>query len=727
MARPMSDEQTSVDETSGDKPALAVEEAEKLEVKKEASGESAATPDVESEPAKAAAPAPERAGPIPEQPKKASPEEAKTAPEQAKAPAVVAETKTPPEPVAAPAAEKAKVASEPIKEPEREKEIEFSTSIFRRRATLQSPKQTLQPQSPPPPPPKKKRREGTLSAFSGFLSFILLLLVAGAFGYIAVQHKLKDPGPLSADKVVYFPPRTDLPEMLAHLEREGVIESPALINLTLLLERARDRIRPGEYAFKQHVSAREVMDELIAGRQVLHAVTIPEGLTSEQVLQRLRENGILAGDVADAPKEGALLPETYKVARAFPRSKLIAKMQEDQRKLVDQIWAKRARDLPLRTPFELVTLASIVEKETGKAEERPRVAAVFVNRLRKGMRLQSDPTIVYGLVGGKATLGRGIQRSEIERYTPYNTYAVDGLPPGPIANPGKAALEATANPARTQDLYFVADGTGGHVFAGSLEEHARNVQRWRQIERDQKDKFDADHAAPGAPAPAAPKTDRRGDAGFGRLIGLASGDDFPRGARMAADEGPTHRLGRYPQSEAAFTLGGFEDASRAAARPYAALRPSRPFFTEETSRLAAPAPADPALYALHDPARTEEPVSGDDVMAMAAESADGRALAEPEEGPVASYPVSAKLRAEQKAKAAKLGLSAGSDELPADAIGARPAPPESAPTEVASAASAQRPRPRAFDASEGTALDPLRDRSWDLTTPKTVPPGASFR
>src|SRR5208282_282062 len=156
----------------------------------------------------------------------------------------------------------------------------------------------------------------------------------------------------------------------------------------------------------------------------------------------LRESDILAGDIMETPKEGMLLPETYKVARGYSRTKLIAKMQEDQRKLIDQIWARRSRDLPFRTPFELVTLASIVEKETGKAEERPHVAAVFVNRLRKGMRLQSDPTIVYGLVGGKATLGRGILRAELDKYTPYNTYIVDGLPPGPIANPGRAALEA---------------------------------------------------------------------------------------------------------------------------------------------------------------------------------------------------------------------------------------------------------------------------------------------
>ena len=350
---------------------------------------------------------------------------------------------------------------------------------------------------------------------SGFLSFILVAVVAGIFGLISARHVLNEPGPLRADKIVFLPPGSDTPEMLAQLEREGVIDNPLLLNATLFVENKRGALKAGEYLFKQAVSLQEVMDELISGRQLLHAVTIPEGLTSEQIAQRLRESDILAGDILETPKEGALLPETYKVARGYPRTKLLAKMQEDQRKLIDQIWSRRSRDLPFRTPFELVTLASIVEKETGKAEERPHVAAVFVNRLRKGMRLQSDPTIVYGLVGGKATLGRGILRSELDKYTPYNTYMVDGLPPGPIANPGRAALEAVANPANSADLYFVADGTGGHVFAETLDQHNRNVQRWRHIEHDNKEKAapDLDHPTPGvappAPAPSAARSTRR--------------------------------------------------------------------------------------------------------------------------------------------------------------------------------------------------------------------------
>jgi UPF0755 protein len=162
---------------------------------------------------------------------------------------------------------------------------------------------------------------------------------------------------------------------------------------------------------------------------------------------------------------------------------MIRRMQQEQRRVVLEVWERRNPDLPLRTPEQLITLASIIEKETGKPEERTRVAAVFVNRLQKKMKLQSDPTIIYGLVGGKGSLGRPIMRSEIEHNSPYNTYVIEGLPPGPIANPGRASIEAAANPARTKELYFVADGSGGHAFAESYDAHQRNVARLRAIEQ----------------------------------------------------------------------------------------------------------------------------------------------------------------------------------------------------------------------------------------------------
>ncbi|MFT4098344.1 MAG: endolytic transglycosylase MltG, partial [Rhodoblastus sp.] len=381
------------------------------------------------------------------------------------------------------------------------------SGIFSRRRSLKSPSEALQPEAAPPPPEpkKKKRRDGTLSAFSGFLSFLLVLCVAGGIGLVLMQRKMREPGPLPSDKVVYVAPGTEVPDIIALLEKEGVIDNTALLNIELLIEGARSKLKAGEYLFKQQASLREVLDTLVNGRQILHAITIPEGLTSQQIVDRLKESDVLVGEIKDIPPEGSLLPETYKVARGAGIRDLVRKMQDSETKLLERVWAQRSPDLPLRSPHELLTLASIVEKETGKADERPRVAAVFINRLKKRMRLQSDPTIVYGLVGGRGTLGRGILASEVQKWTPYNTYAIDGLPPGPIANPGRAALEAVANPSRTQELYFVADGTGGHVFSSTLDEHNRNVVRWRQIERDKGAATNVDRAqdAPAA-APAAP-------------------------------------------------------------------------------------------------------------------------------------------------------------------------------------------------------------------------------
>jgi UPF0755 protein len=216
---------------------------------------------------------------------------------------------------------------------------------------------------------------------------------------------------------------------------------------------------------------------------VQHSITIPEGLTSEQIVARLSENDIFTGSIREMPREGTLLPETYKFPRGTPREQVIQRMQREQKRVLADIWERRSGDVPVKTPEQLVTLASIVEKETGRADERSRVAAVFTNRLQKKMKLQSDPTIIYGLVGGKGTLGRPIKRSEIQQPSPYNTYVVDGLPPGPIANPGRASLEATANPARTRDLFFVADGTGAHTFTETYDAHQKNVAKLRAIEK----------------------------------------------------------------------------------------------------------------------------------------------------------------------------------------------------------------------------------------------------
>jgi len=252
---------------------------------------------------------------------------------------------------------------------------------------------------------------------------------------------------------------------------------------------------------------RDVIATIVEGKVVQHAITIPEGLTSEQIVTRLSDNDIFTGSVREVPREGTLLPETYKFPRGTPRDQVIQRMQQAHKRVLAEIWERRSPDLPVKTPEQLETLASIVEKETGKPDERSRVAAVFVNRLKQKIKLQSDPTIIYGLVGGKGTLGRPIKRSEITQPSPYNTYVIEGLPPGPIANPGRASLEAAANPARTRDLFFVADGTGGHAFTETYDAHQKNVAKLRamekQIQNDTVEPADDPQQAPAAAAPAA--------------------------------------------------------------------------------------------------------------------------------------------------------------------------------------------------------------------------------
>jgi UPF0755 protein len=233
----------------------------------------------------------------------------------------------------------------------------------------------------------------------------------------------------------------------------------------------------------------DIMDVLRSGKSILYSLTIPEGLTVEQAFERIAKQDVLAGDLPSTlPPEGSLATDTMRFQRGTSRQDIVDKLIADQKKLVEDIWQHRSPDLPIKTIDAFVTLASIVEKETGRADERSRVAAVFVNRLNKHMRLQSDPTIIYGLFGGKGKpADRPIYQSDLDKPTPYNTYLINGLPPTPISNPGRAALEAVANPSKTDDLYFVADGSGGHVFASTLEEHNENVQRYREYQKKQED------------------------------------------------------------------------------------------------------------------------------------------------------------------------------------------------------------------------------------------------
>ena len=389
--------------------------------------------------------------------------------------------------------------------------------------------------SAPPKPPRRPRGFG-LSGLSGLLTFVLVIGLLGVAVLVWSVVESRKPGPLAEDKIVVIEREDDAGTIGEQLERAGVVDSALWFSAMTMLDGSRGSLKRGEYAFKAGVSLRQVEAELIAHKVVQHKLTIPEGLTSDQVVERLRDDDVLIGDVKEPPREGSLLPDTYLFERGDTRQAELTRMAKAQAKAVDEIWAKRAPDLPIKSPGELVTLASIVEKETGKADERPRVAGVFINRLQKHMKLQSDPTIVYGLVFGKGTLGHPITKAELDQPTPYNTYNIDGLPPGPICNPGKAALEAAANPMRTKELYFVADGTGGHAFAETLDQHLKNVAHWRQIEQDAKDRLAPDAAPTPAPTPTPAKHSALDDvdpAIFGAVaLGDAPVDSGPLAARL---------------------------------------------------------------------------------------------------------------------------------------------------------------------------------------------------
>jgi UPF0755 protein len=386
-----------------------------------------------------------------------------------------------------------------------------------------SPRAALEPEQVPPPPKRSDRaRNPLVIAGNAIITIILIAMIGSGAIYVYGKQKIEAPGPLQEDKIVNIPARAGMTDIADILQREGVIDNNrwAFIGSVFALK-ARADLKPGEYSFQKNASLRDVIGTIVEGKVVQHSVTVPEGLTSEQIVARLTDNDIFAGPINEVPREGTLLPETYKFPRGTTREQAIARMQREQKRILAEIWERRNPDLPVKSPEQLVTLASIVEKETGKADERSRVAAVFVNRLRQKMKLQSDPTIIYGLVGGKGTLGRPIKRSEIQQPSPYNTYIVDGLPPGPIANPGRASLEATANPARTRDLFFVADGSGGHAFTETYDQHQKNVARLRAMEKTiQNDTVepaddppaavpaDANAASGASPKPAPPKRPR---------------------------------------------------------------------------------------------------------------------------------------------------------------------------------------------------------------------------
>ncbi|MDU0308964.1 endolytic transglycosylase MltG [Rhizobium sp. 10PS4] len=351
-----------------------------------------------------------------------------------------------------------------------------------------SPSEALRPERVPEPPKRSKKARGQVVLFLNFImTMAVLVCVVAVIGFYYATSTYRNPGPLQTNTNFIVRSGAGLTEIASNLERNAIISDARIFRyLTATHLSAGESLKAGEYEIKARASMRDIMELLKSGKSILYSVSFPEGLTVRQMFDRMLQDTVLEGDLPAAlPTEGSLRPDTYKFSRGTKRSEIIEQMAAAQQKLVDQIWDKRDQSLPLRSKEEFVTLASIVEKETGVPDERAHVASVFLNRLGKGMRLQSDPTIIYGLFGGEGKpADRPIYQSDLKRDTPYNTYVIKGLPPTPIANPGKDALEAVANPWKTQDLYFVADGTGGHIFSATLEEHNANVKRWRKLEAD---------------------------------------------------------------------------------------------------------------------------------------------------------------------------------------------------------------------------------------------------
>jgi peptidoglycan lytic transglycosylase G len=374
-------------------------------------------------------------------------------------------------------------------------------------APPRSPYEALEPVRPPEFPEREPWRMHPVLAFFNalfMLTFFTACVLLALLSFFRLQFDR--PGPLPASTVVVIPKGEGVSGIAERLERDEVITDRGLFMTSIIYFmylRGAGALKAGEYEFRKAASMRQVLDTLVEGKSIAHKVTLAEGLTSQQMVERIQANPDLKGTITEIPAEGTLLPDTYRFQIGDSRQDIVERMQVSQKKFLAKMWEERDPDVVVQTPEEAVILASIVEKETSRADERPLIASVFENRLRKKMRLQSDPTIIYGLVGGKGVLDHPITQEELDRETAYNTYKINGLPPTPIGNPGRAAIEAVLKPAKTKDLYFVADGKGGHAFAPSLDEHNKNVQKWRVVEREIRAKEAAEAAAAAEAAKAA--------------------------------------------------------------------------------------------------------------------------------------------------------------------------------------------------------------------------------
>ncbi|MGQ0742256.1 MAG: endolytic transglycosylase MltG [Alphaproteobacteria bacterium] len=330
---------------------------------------------------------------------------------------------------------------------------------------------------------KRGRRKAEMRFFSNFVLLTLSLAVAALGALYWENRNFMAPGPAPQQTLILIEPGAGLKQIARQLDDAGVVEHAEVFRFGVARRNEAGNIKAGEYAFPAHASMADVLEMLVQGRSVLRRLTIPEGLTSAMAMELLNAAQALSGGVAAVPPEGSLLPETYLFQRGDARQRLIARMRKAQADLLAKLWPARKPGLPFQTIQEAIILASIVEKETSIPAERPRIAAIFVNRLRKGIKLESDPTIIYGLTKGYP-LGHGLRQSEIAEPNPYSTYQIAGLPPTPICNPGRDAIAAVLNPPDSLELYFVADGNGGHAFAETWGEHLKNVANLRKIEQE---------------------------------------------------------------------------------------------------------------------------------------------------------------------------------------------------------------------------------------------------
>lgn len=340
-----------------------------------------------------------------------------------------------------------------------------------------------------------------LSFFRWVLFFIALLITVIGGGLFLGRSMLEAQGPLEKTTNVLIPRGAGPATMARVLQEQGVISHPRLFRVALMVDPTPRPIKAGEYEVPPHISMAKLVELLQSGKLVQRRLTIPEGITTAEIVDLVRKTEALSGDVTVDVKEGDLLPETYFYSRDDTRDSMLLRMKEAMDKTLDEAWRKRVPGLPYAGKRDALIMASIIEKETSLSSERTRVAAVYVNRLRIRMRLESDPTTIYGVTNGRGMQGRELTRADLQSSSPYNTYVVPGLPPGPICNPGRASILAAVAPApRDRSLYFVADGQGGHSFANTIYEHNRNVARWKEIQKQRQEQASPDPSR-SAPAP----------------------------------------------------------------------------------------------------------------------------------------------------------------------------------------------------------------------------------